>query len=499
VDEIGVYKHEGTSLVDISGDTTFTHRAGGMYTVTLDTGDTDTVGRLRLFVRDDDACLPMWKDFMVLPANVFDAQLGNDKLQVDATQIEGGDATAAINAEVDTAIETYRLDELLTAALSAQPTASSLLADLTEDDGGTQRFTSNALEQGPDTTTGIELADDAITSAKYDESTAYPLESADSGSTEVARTGADSDTLEDISDEIAGLNDPASADIADAVWDEAQADHTSAGSTGESLDDAGGGASAADIADAVLQESVDDHKGTAGSLAEHIDEIQADTNELQSDDVPGLISGLNDISASDVDAEVDEAIENYRLDELITAALSAQPSAGSLLGDLTEDDGGTQRFTANALEQGPDTTTGITLSAAYDDAKTAAQAGDEMALTDDAITSDKYDETTAYPLKSEDSGSTEVARTGADSDTLEDISDEVAALNDISVSDILAGVIEGTYSLKEWMRLMGAVLFGDTSGGGTATAVFKDTSGSTDRVTATLDNDGNRDATLDAS
>ena len=51
--------------------------------------------------------------------------------------------------------------------------------------------------------TGITLADDAITASKFDESTAFPLKSADTGATQVARVGADSDTLETLSDEIA--------------------------------------------------------------------------------------------------------------------------------------------------------------------------------------------------------------------------------------------------------------------------------------------------------
>jgi len=42
----------------------------------------------------------------------------------------------------------------------------------------------------------------------------------------------------------------------------------------------------------------------------------------------------------------------YRLGELLSASLSA-PAAGSLYAELTEDDGGTQRFTANALEEAP--------------------------------------------------------------------------------------------------------------------------------------------------
>jgi len=41
--------------------------------------------------------------------------------------------------------------------------------------------------------------------------------------------------------------------------------------------------------------------------------------------------------------------------------------------------------------------TGVTLHGDYDAAKTAAQAGDQMTLADDAITSAKFDESTAHP------------------------------------------------------------------------------------------------------
>src|SRR4030065_1773165 len=55
----------------------------------------------------------------------------------------------------------------------------------------------------------MNLADNAITAAKYDESTAFPLASADTGATAVARTGADADTLETLSDQL----DVAQADL----------------------------------------------------------------------------------------------------------------------------------------------------------------------------------------------------------------------------------------------------------------------------------------------
>lgn len=51
----------------------------------------------------------------------------------------------------------------------------------------------------------VKLADDAITASKFDESTAFPLKAADTGSTYIARTGADGDTLETLSDQLDGL------------------------------------------------------------------------------------------------------------------------------------------------------------------------------------------------------------------------------------------------------------------------------------------------------
>lgn len=58
-----------------------------------------------------------------------------------------------------------------------------------------------------------------------------------------------------------------------------------------------------------------------------------------------------------------------------------------------------------------------------------AAVGSEMNLADDAITAAKHDETTAFPLKSADTGATQVARTGADGDTLEDLSDQLDAVS----------------------------------------------------------------------
>lgn len=69
-----------------------------------------------------------------------------------------------------------------------------------------------------------------------------------------------------------------------------------------------------------------------------------------------------------------------------------------------------------------------------------------------------------------------------------------------AVDEILDEVVEGSYTVRQYLRLFAAALTGLTSGGGTATLVFRDTGDSKNRITATVDASKNRTAmTLDAS
>jgi len=63
------------------------------------------------------------------------------------------------------------------------------------------------------------LPADSITASSYDESTAFPLTSADSGATAVARTGADSDTLETLSDQMDAIKADTAAILLDTGTD----------------------------------------------------------------------------------------------------------------------------------------------------------------------------------------------------------------------------------------------------------------------------------------
>ena len=90
----------GAASAQKNDATAATHRYGGNYMVDLDATDTNTLGHLRLMCKESGA-LPVIADFMVLPAEAYDTLVGGtDNFTVDlSTQ-----AKADVNAEADTAI-----------------------------------------------------------------------------------------------------------------------------------------------------------------------------------------------------------------------------------------------------------------------------------------------------------------------------------------------------------------------------------------------------------
>ena len=95
-------KADGTTITDIDHATTgiFLSKLGanaavrhqnvtasaaddyGMMTVTLDTTDTNTLGALRMSFAKAATYLPVWQDFIVVPANIYDSIiLGTDTLK----------------------------------------------------------------------------------------------------------------------------------------------------------------------------------------------------------------------------------------------------------------------------------------------------------------------------------------------------------------------------------------------------------------------------------
>ena len=73
--EIAAAMYKGTARSTITvtasgGDNDFTHVADGYWKLELTASNTDTAGRFRITLRDDDVFLPVWADFEILPTNV---------------------------------------------------------------------------------------------------------------------------------------------------------------------------------------------------------------------------------------------------------------------------------------------------------------------------------------------------------------------------------------------------------------------------------------------
>jgi hypothetical protein len=73
-------------------------------------------------------------------------------------------------------------------------------------------------------------------------------------------------------------------------------------------------------------------------------------------------------------------------------------------------------------------------------------------------------------------------------------------LSGTGVDDIHDEVFEGTYTLRQFLRLIAAAAAGEISGAATTTLIIRDVSDTKPRITATVDASGNRSAlTLDAT
>jgi len=92
-DEYEILKYNGATKLVAGAPTNALSAitgADGYYSLELATGDVDTEGPLWLIINDDSLVLPIRHEFVVVPANVYDAfyaVAGTDNLKVDAVEI----------------------------------------------------------------------------------------------------------------------------------------------------------------------------------------------------------------------------------------------------------------------------------------------------------------------------------------------------------------------------------------------------------------------------
>lgn len=248
---------------------------------------------------------------------------------------------------------------------------------------------------------------------------------------------------------------------------------------------------AAEIADAVWDEDATGHQ-TGGTFGQAIGDPGADTNTIFKatvTDATNATVGL-DVAAVLADTGTDGVVVASINNNAITAASIASNAIGSAEiadGAITAAKIATDAIDADALADGAITA-----------ATFAAGAIDASAIADDAIDAGAIaaNAITAAKIASDAITAAKIATGAIDADALAaDAANEIAD----ALLDRSAG-IETNRTLRQGLRLMLSALVGKASGLETTTAVFRDTNDTTDRITATVDEDGNRSAvTLDAS
>ena len=155
-------KKNGGAWAQKNDSSSATHEENGWYEVSLNATDTNTLGILVVACHESGA-LPAWREFLVVPANVYDSVVsGSDYLQVDSYQIAGS-TTAASNQS--TAALTMQTGTVDTAGASATTTMfeTSSITEATADHyiGKRVYFTSGVLQYQ-----GSKITDYALNSGR---------------------------------------------------------------------------------------------------------------------------------------------------------------------------------------------------------------------------------------------------------------------------------------------------------------------------------------------
>jgi hypothetical protein len=247
--DIDIWKHGATTLADKNSGGG-SHIAGGIYSAVLDATDTDTPGNLKLFVQVAGALA--WEDsYVVLPANVYDSFiLGTDLLDINVSQFGGSAGTFASGipaASLTASAINSVADQVWDEAASGHVTAGSF--------GQAHNIIrANTAQAGAGTTITLDASASAVDDF-YNNARIFLtagtgvgqgrfIEDYD-GTTKVATvatwgTNPSSDSVFVILPfgSIPGASAPTAGEVADAVWDEARADHvtsTSFGALGTTL------------------------------------------------------------------------------------------------------------------------------------------------------------------------------------------------------------------------------------------------------------------------
>ena len=178
-DDTAAIKHDTSAApANISGRTwSALAEADGWYSLTLTTGDTDTVGPLDVVIHDDSAALPGFKQFQVVEEAIYDALFSASATGFDAAaQVTVGAFSASIiasSAISDNAVSKIATSMSATATSALQATnairSAAISADaVTKIQAGLAtptNITGGTITTVTSVTTVVGLSASAITSA----------------------------------------------------------------------------------------------------------------------------------------------------------------------------------------------------------------------------------------------------------------------------------------------------------------------------------------------
>lgn len=117
----------GGNFAQKNSATSATHDENGWYDVALSTTDTNTLGSLVLAINEAGA-LPVWVEFQVAPANVYDSLFSTDNLQVDLVQWRGTQPNTLNSANVECHVNTINTSAITAAAIATNAIDADSLA-----------------------------------------------------------------------------------------------------------------------------------------------------------------------------------------------------------------------------------------------------------------------------------------------------------------------------------------------------------------------------------
>lgn len=538
----------GGNMAQKNEATSCSHDELGHYACPVDVTDTATLGLLKLMVHESGA-LPVWQEFLVVTANVWDTLCSTDTLEADLTQIAGVVQSATdlkdfADAGYDPAtnkVQGVVLADTVTTNTDMRGTDSAALAATALSDSVWTDAKAAFLDHSINTVdTNVDTLLARITAARagyFDNLSAGAVALAsvclDARLAELDAANLPTDVANVKTDTAAVLLDTGtdgvlltttatSAQLVDDIWDEllTGGTHNIANSAGRIIREIaaysihGGTAQAGTITSITLDSNA---SATDGIYNRNLIAIIAGTGAGQTRQIADYVGStkvaLIDrewrvtpdatsefvVTASNVFALVDQGQVQSATSTTITIRPYASSINNTYLCNQLVIIAGTGRGQSRLVGAYNGTTKVITICGdnwvttpdntsiyvllPYGTTCTSCIGTEALGLinaeVDTALVD--YGANTTVP---DAAGTAATLHTATDAD--------IAALNDITVADIIAGIADGTYDLEEMLRIMFAVISGKSSGGGTTTLTFRDSADSKNRVSETVDGDGNR-------